>query len=169
MGRLPSNDKGTWSGEPGNSTFTLSDDYAWTDPKTGETMTVKELRKKYKIAKPIQVEYKNGEPIFDSYSVAETKTLYKENYNYSNLKDLHNPVNDNLNRELDPSLLDQSATNPARDFVENTANDGSRCSGCRNTYHEKRDGETIQVVPDFIHSICTHNGGRSLAAIVQKR
>ena len=168
MGRLPSNDKGTWNGEPGNSTFTVSDDYIWKDPKTGK-MKVKEWRKKYKIANPIQVEYKNGEPIFDSYSVAETKTLYKENYNYSELKDLHNPVNDNLNRELDPSLLDQSATNPARDFVENTANDGSRCPGCRNTYHEKRDGETIQTIPDFIHSICTHCGGRSLAAIVQKR
>lgn len=167
MGRLPSGAKGTWSGEPGDSTFTVSDDYEWTDPKTHEKMTVKELRKKYKISDPIQVVYKNGEPIFDKYSIAETKTTYMKNYNYGNLKDLHDPVNDNLSRELDSSLLDKSAPNPVRDYVENAANDGSRCSGCRNTYHEKRDGRTIQVVPDFIHSICTHNGGRSMAAILQ--
>lgn len=169
MGNLPSLTKGTWSGEPGNSSFTVNDEYIWTDRKTGESMPVRKWREKYNIKKPIEVKYKNGEPTYDEYSIAQTKVPYKENYNYSDIKDLHNPVNDNLKSELDPSVLDQSAANPVRDYVENTANDGSRKLGCRNTYHEKRDGETIQVVPDFIHSICTHNGGRSLAKMVQKK
>ena len=169
MGNLPSLTKGTWSGEPGNSSFTVNDEYIWTDRKTGESMPVRKWCEKYNIKKTIEVKYKNGEPTYDEYSIAQTKVPYKENYNYSDIKDLHNPVNDNLKSELDPSVLDQSAANPVRDYVENTANDGSRKLGCRNTYHEKRDGETIQVVPDFIHSICTHNGGRSLAKMVQKK
>ena len=168
-GNLPSSpDKGSWSGERGNSTFTLSDDYEWGN-RYGDRMTVREWRKKYKISEPIKVEYKNGEPIYDPYSIAETKVPYKECYNYKDIKDLHDPVNNNLKRELDPSLLNQSAADPVRDYIENTANDGSRSLGCRNTYHEKRDGETIQIVPDFIHKICTHNGGRSLASLVQKK
>lgn len=168
FGRLPSEDKGRWSGERGNSIFCISDEAEWINRRTHEVVRVRDLRKKYKIAEPIKVEYRNGEPIFDKYSIAETKVPYKENYDYGNLEDLHNPVNDNLNKELSPSLLDKSAVNPARDYVENAANDGSRCHGCRNTYHEKRDGETIQAIPDFIHDICSHNGGRSLAALVQK-
>lgn len=168
-GNLPSSsDKGSWSGERGNSTFTLSDDYEWGN-RYGDRMTVREWRKKYKISEPIKVEYKNGEPIYDPYSIAETKVPYKECYNYKDIKELHDPVNNNLKRELDPSLLNQSAADPVRDYIENTANDGSRNQGCRNTYHEKRDGETIQIVPDFIHKICTHNGGRSLASLVQKK
>ena len=63
--------------------------------------------------------------------------------------------------------MNKKAVNPVRDFVENSAIDGSRVSGARNTYHEAMDGKTIYVVPDFIHNICTHNGGRSVAELVK--
>ena len=164
-----SSPKGRWTGERGNSDFILNDNYMWRDPKTGVKTSVRELKKKYKIKGEIKVKYRDGEPIFDkSNSLGTTTVEYKQNYNYKNLKDLHNPVNENLAKESwVKTKIDKSAVNPTRDYVENAAVDGSRVSGARNTYHESMDGETIYVVPDFIHSICTHNGGRSVAALVQ--
>lgn len=161
--------KGTWKGEKGNSYFVLNDNYVWTDPKTKIKTTVGELRKKYNIKDEIKVLYKDGEPIFDDKIIlGKTKVEYKSNYNYKKLKDLHNPINENIpNEAWAKGKLNSEAVNPARDFVENAAVDGTRVSGARNTYHEAWDGETIYVVPDFIHSICTHNGGRSIAALVQ--
>ena len=161
--------KGRWVGERGNSDFILDDNYIWTDPKTGVKTSVRDLKKKYKIKGEIRVKYRDGEPIFDkSNSLGTTTVEYKQNYNYKNLKDLHNPVNENLAKESwVKTKIDKSAVNPTRDYVENAAVDGSRVSGARNTYHESMDGQTIYVVPDFIHSICTHNGGRSVAALVQ--
>lgn len=164
-----SSPKGRWTGERGNSDFILNDNYMWRDPKTGVKTSVRELKKKYKIKGEIKVKYRDGEPIFDkSNSLGTTTVEYKQNYNYKNLKDLHNPVNENLAKESwVKTKIDKSAVNPTRDYVENAAVDGSRVSGARNTYHESMDGQTIYVVPDFIHSICTHNGGRSVAALVQ--
>ena len=83
-------------------------------------------------------------------------TLEKE---YPGVKLIENPYYDTCNNIASLYV--------ARDYIENAAVDGSRVSGARNTYHESMDGETIYVVPDFIHSICTHNGGRSVAALVQ--
>ena len=161
--------KGRWVGERGNSDFILDDNYMWTDPKTGVKTSVRDLKKKYKIKGEIRVKYRDGEPIFDkSNSLGTTTVEYKQNYNYKDLKDLHNPVNENLSRESwVKTKINKKAVNPTRDYIENAAVDGSRVSGARNTYHESMDGETIYVVPDFIHSICTHNGGRSVAALVQ--
>lgn len=161
--------KGRWVGERGNSDFILDDNYMWKDPKTGVKISVRDLKKKYKIKGEIRVKYRDGEPIFDkSNSLGTTTVEYKQNYNYKDLKDLHNPVNENLSRESwVKAKIDKSAVNPTRDYIENAAVDGSRVSGARNTYHESMDGETIYVVPDFIHSICTHNGGRAVAALVQ--
>ena len=161
--------KGRWTGERGNSDFILDDNYMWKDPKTGVKTSVRELKKKYKIKGEVKVKYRDGEPIFDkSNSLGTTTVEYKQNYNYKNLKDLHNPINENLSKESwVKTKVDKSAVNPTRDYVENAAVDGSHVSGARNTYHESMDGETIYVVPDFIHSICTHNGGRSVAALVQ--
>ena len=161
--------KGRWAGEWGNSDFILNDDFVWKDPKTGIKTSVKELKKKYKIKGELKVKYQDGEPVFDrSNCLGTTKVEYKQDYNYKELKDLHNSVNENLSKEAwIKGHVDNKAVNPTRDYVENAAVDGSRVSGARNTYHESMDGETIYVVPDFIHSICTHNGGRSLAAVVQ--
>ena len=161
--------KGRWTGERGNSDFILDDNYMWKDPKTGVKISVRDLKKKYKIKGEIRVKYRDGEPIFDkSNSLGTTTVEYKQNYNYKDLKDLHNPVNENLSRESwVKTKINKKAVNPTRDYIENAAVDGSRVSGARNTYHESMDGETIYVVPDFIHSICTHNGGRSVAALVQ--
>lgn len=169
--RIPpqSTPKGRWTGEWGNSDFILNDDFVWTNPKTGIKTSVRDLKRKYRIKGELKVKYQDGEPIFDSSnSLGITKVEYKQNYNYKDLKDLHNPVNENLSKEpWVKTHVDSKAANPTRDYIENAAVDGSRVSGARNTYHESMDGETIYVVPDFIHSICTHNGGRSLAAVVQ--
>ena len=167
--RLPTFTKTFLSRTQVNSDFILNDNYMWRDPKTGVKTSVRELKKKYKIKGEIKVKYRDGEPIFDkSNSLGTTTVEYKQNYNYKNLKDLHNPVNENLAKESwVKTKIDKSAVNPTRDYVENAAVDGSRVSGARNTYHESMDGQTIYVVPDFIHSICTHNGGRSVAALVQ--
>ena len=161
--------KGRWAGEWGNSDFILNDDFMWKDPKTGIKTSVKELKKRYKIKGELKVKYQDGEPVFDrSNCLGTTRIEYKQGYNYKELKDLHNSVNENLSKESwVKGHVDNKAVNPTRDYVENAAVDGSRVSGARNTYHESMDGETIYVVPDFIHSICTHNGGRSLAAVVQ--
>ena len=169
--RMPpaSTPKGRWTGERGNSDFILNDDFMWTDPKSGMKTSVRELKKKYGIRGELRVRYQDGEPIFDtSNSLGITKVEFKQNYNYKDLKDLHNPVNENLSKEpWVKAHVNNKAADPTRDYIENAAVDGSRVSGARNTYHESMDGETIYVVPDFIHSICTHNGGRSLAAVVQ--
>lgn len=161
--------KGSWTGERGNSDFILNDDYMWTNPKTGIKISVRDLKKQYKIKGELKVRYRDGEPIFDkSNSLGTTKVEYKQNYDYKNIKDLHNPVNENLSKEpWVKSHVNDKAVDPTRDYVENAAVDGSRVTGARNTYHEAMDGETIYVVPDFIHRICTHNGGRSVAALVQ--
>lgn len=92
--------KGRWVGERGNSDFILDDNYMWKDPKTGVKISVRDLKKKYKIKGEIRVKYRDGEPIFDkSNSLGTTTVEYKQNYNYKDLKDLHNPVNENLSRE----------------------------------------------------------------------
>lgn len=162
--------KGRWTGERGNSVFILNDNYVWEDQKTHIKMSVKDLKKKYKIKGEIRVKYRDGEPIFDkSNSLGTTTVEYKPNYNYKDLKDLHNSVNENLAKKpWIKAKVNEKATDPVRDYIENAATDGSRVSGARNTYHEARDGETIYLVPDFIHDICKHNGGRSVAALVQK-
>lgn len=145
----------------------------WTDPKTKEKITVRELKARYHIEGEISVPYKNGEPQFDKYSIFKTKVEYKNDYVYSGkggLKDLHNSANEKLAKEINKDNLNPQINDPIvamRDYIENAANDGKRVKGCRNTLHEARDGETIYVVPDFINSIFTHNGGRSIAAVVQ--
>lgn len=81
---------------------------------------------------------------------------------------MHNAVNIELEkRKWNKSLWDEGAYNPMRACVENLANDNIVVKGCRNTYHEKRDGKTVLIVPDFIHKLCRHNGGRAIAKIVQ--
>lgn len=155
--------KGRWTGERGNSDFILDDDYVWNG------QSIRELKKKYHIEGELKVRYRDGEPIFDkSNSLASTTVEYKQHYNYKDLKDLHDPINEKLsNEKWVQAKIDKKAVNPTRDYIENAAIDGSRVSGARNTYHEAMDGETIYIVPDFIHQICTHNGGRSVAALVQ--
>jgi hypothetical protein len=160
------NPKGHWSGERGNSYFILNDDYVW------HGQSVKELKKKYKIKGELKIRYIDGEPIFDKNScLGKTSVEYKPEYNYKDITELHNSVNEKLTKKPEPWMkgkMNKKANNPVRDLIENTAVDGSRVSGARNTYHEAMDGETIYIVPDFIHDICTHNGGRSLATLVQK-
>lgn len=155
--------KGRWAGERGNSDFILNDNYVWNG------QSVRDLKRKYNIKGELRVQYRDGEPIFDkSNSLASIKIEYKQNYNYKDLKDLHDPINEKLSKEKwVQAKADKKAINPTRDYIENAAVDGSRVSGARNTYHEAMDGETIYIVPDFIHQICTHNGGRSVAALVQ--
>lgn len=155
--------KGRWAGERGNSDFILDDNYVWNG------QSVRDLKKKYHIEGELRVRYRDGEPIFDkSNSLASTKVEYKQHYNYKDLKDLHDPITENLSKEKwVQEKIDKKAINPTRDYIENAAVDGSRVSGARNTYHEAMDGETIYIVPDFIHQICTHNGGRSVASLVQ--
>lgn len=156
--------KGHWSGERGNSYFILNDDYVW------HGQSVKELKKKYKIKGELKIRYIDGEPIFDKNScLGKTSVEYKPEYNYKNIKDLHNDINENLAKEpWMKGRMNNRTVDPVRDYIENAAVDGTRISGARNTYHEAMDGETIYIVPDFIHDICKHNGGRSLAALVQK-
>lgn len=160
---LPSTTKGRWVGERGNSDFIINDDCVYGNS------TVKELKKKYHIKGELRVKYVDGEPIFDkTNSLGTTKFDYKQEYDYKKIK-LHDKVTENLEKE--PWLqgkLNEKAINPVREYVENTAVDGTRVSGARNTYHEARDGETIYIVPDFIHKICNHNGGRAVARLVQK-
>lgn len=160
---LPSTTKGRWVGERGNSDFIINDDCVYGNS------TVKELKKKYHIKGELRVKYVDGEPIFDkTNSLGTTKFEYKQEYDYKKIK-LHDKVTENLEKE--PWLqgkLNEKAINPVREYVENTAVDGTRVSGARNTYHEARDGETIYIVPDFIHKICNHNGGRAVARLVQK-
>ena len=160
---LPSTTKGRWVGERGNSDFIINDDCVYGNS------TVKELKKKYHIKGELRVKYVDGEPIFDkTNSLGTTKFEYKQEYDYKKIK-LHDKVTENLEKE--PWLqgkLNEKAINPVREYVENTAVDGTCVSGALNTYHEARDGETIYIVPDFIHDICKHNGGRAVARLVQK-
>ena len=90
---------------------------------------------------------------------SDENNLYSRNINFEKKVELTNP---NLKEIINPDQTD------VREYVENTAVDGTRVSGARNTYHEARDGETIYIVPDFIHKICNHNGGRAVARLVQK-
>lgn len=170
MGRLPSAKKGKWTGEPGNSTFQLSDSYVWTDPKTKQKITVGQLRKKYNINQPICVKYKNGEPDFSNYAIGKVGVKYEPHYRYSGqngLIDLHNQAMEKLQKSgWQKNKWNKDAINPVADIKENMDNKGNYVRGCRNTFHEARDGETILIVPDFINNVCSHNGGRSIAAAV---
>ena len=167
-GRFPSSKKGLFKGEKGNSDFILNDSYVWKDKKTGQTMTVGELRKKYNIKEPITIPYRNGEPDFSNYAFGKVKVNYADDIDYKDLKGLHNQANVKLsNEKWVKERQRNNAVNPTRDLIENMTTDGQYKKGCRNTYHETWDGETILIVPDFINDICTHNGGRALAKIVQ--
>ena len=166
--RFPSSKKGLFKGEKGNSDFVLNDSYVWKDKKTGETMTVGELRKKYNIKDPIVIPYRNGEPDFSKYAFGKVKVNYTDDIDYKDLKGLHNQANVKLsNEQWVKQRQHNDAANPARDLIENMTIDGQYKKGCRNTYHETWDGETILIVPDFINDVCTHDGGRALAQIVK--
>ena len=166
--RFPSSQKGSFKGKKGDSDFVLNDSYVWKDKKTGKTMTVGELRKKYNIKEPIVIPYRNGEPDFSKYAFGKVKVNYTDNIDYKDLKGLHNQANVKLsNEQWVKQRQHNDAANPARDLIENMTVDGQYKKGCRNTYHETWDGETILIVPDFINDVCTHNGGRALAQIVK--
>lgn len=165
--RLPSVKKGYFKGERGNIVFVLSDDYIWTDPKTGQKKTVRQLREMYNIKDPIEIPYRDGEPDFSKYAFAKVKVEYKNDIDYRDLKGLHDQVNEKLSKEeWVAKRAHKGEIDPTRDLIENMTVDGKYKRGCRNTYHETWDGETILIVPDFINSTCTHNGGRALAQIV---
>ena len=166
--RFPSSQKGSFKGKKGDSDFVLNDSYVWKDKKTGETMTVGELRKKYNIKDPIVIPYRNGEPDFSKYAFGKVKVNYTDGIDYKDLKGLHDQANVKLsNEQWVKQRQHNDAANPARDLIENMTVDGQYKKGCRNTYHETWDGETILIVPDFINDVCTHNGGRALAQIVK--
>lgn len=166
--KFPSKEKGFFKGERGNSDFVLSDDYVWKDKKTGISMTVGELRKKYNIKDPIVIPYKDGEPDFSKYAFGKVKVNYANDIDYKKLKGLHDQANEKLKNEAwVKQRRHNDEVDPTRDLIENMTVDGQYKRGCRNTYHETWDGETIQIVPDFINDACTHNGGRALAQIVQ--
>ena len=166
--RFPSSQKGSFKGKKGDSDFVLNDSYVWKDKKTGETMTVGELRKKYNIKDPIVIPYRNGEPDFSKYAFGKVKVNYTDDIDYKDLKGLHDQANVKLsNEQWVKQRQHNDAANPARDLIENMTVDGQYKKGCRNTYHETWDGETILIVPDFINDVCTHNGGRALAQIVK--
>ena len=166
--RFPSSQKGSFKGKKGDSDFVLNDSYVWKDKKTGKTMTVGELRKKYNIKDPIVIPYRNGEPDFSKYAFGKVKVNYTDDIDYKDLKGLHDQANVKLsNEQWIKQRQHNDAANPARDLIENMTVDGQYKKGCRNTYHETWDGETILIVPDFINDVCTHNGGRALAQIVK--
>ena len=166
--RFPSSQKGSFKGKKGDSDFVLNDSYVWKDKKTGKTMTVGELRKKYNIKEPIVIPYRNGEPDFSKYAFGKVKVNYTDDIDYKDLKGLHDQANVKLsNEQWVKQRQHNDAANPARDLIENMTVDGQYKKGCRNTYHETWDGETILIVPDFINDVCTHNGGRALAQIVK--
>ena len=166
--RFPSSQKGSFKGKKGDSDFVLNDSYVWKDKKTGKTMTVGELRKKYNIKEPIVIPYRNGEPDFSKYAFGKVKVNYTDGIDYKDLKGLHDQANVKLsNEQWVKQRQHNDAANPARDLIENMTIDGKYKKGCRNTYHETWDGETILIVPDFINDVCTHNGGRALAQIVK--
>lgn len=166
--RFPSSQKGSFKGKKGDSDFVLNDSYVWKDKKTGKTMTVGELRKKYNIKEPIVIPYRNGEPDFSKYAFGKVKVNYTDGIDYKDLKGLHDQANVKLSNEQWVKQRQRNeAANPARDLIENMTVDGQYKKGCRNTYHETWDGETILIVPDFINDVCTHNGGRALAQIVK--
>ena len=166
--RFPSLQKGSFKGKKGDSDFMLNDSYVWKDKKTGKTMTVGELRKKYNIKEPIVIPYRNGEPDFSKYAFGKVKVNYTDDIDYKDLKGLHDQANVKLsNEQWVKQRQHNDAANPARDLIENMTVDGQYKKGCRNTYHETWDGETILIVPDFINDVCTHNGGRALAQIVK--
>ena len=166
--RFPSSQKGSFKGKKGDSDFVLNDSYVWKDKKTGQTMTVGELRKKYNIKEPIVIPYRNGEPDFSKYAFGKVKVNYTDDIDYKDLKGLHDQANVKLsNEQWIKQRQHNDAANPARDLIENMTVDGQYKKGCRNTYHETWDGETILIVPDFINDVCTHNGGRALAQIVK--
>ena len=166
--RFPSSQKGSFKGKKGDSDFVLNDSYVWKDKKTGKTMTVGELRKKYNIKEPIVIPYRNGEPDFSKYAFGKVKVNYTDGIDYKDLKGLHDQANVKLgNEQWVKQRQRNEAANPARDLIENMTVDGQYKKGCRNTYHETWDGETILIVPDFINDVCTHNGGRALAQIVK--
>ena len=166
--RFPSSQKGSFKGKKGDSDFVLNDSYVWKDKKTGKTMTVGELRKKYNIKDPIVIPYRNGEPDFSKYAFGKVKVNYTDDIDYKDLKGLHDQANVKLsNEQWVKQRQHNDAANPARDLIENMTIDGKYKKGCRNTYHETWDGETILIVPDFINDVCTHNGGRALAQIVR--
>lgn len=166
--RFPSSQKGSFKGRKGDSDFVLNDSYVWKDKKTGKTMTVGELRKKYNIKEPIVIPYRNGEPDFSKYAFGKVKVNYTDDIDYKDLKGLHDQANVKLsNEQWVKQRQHNDAANPARDLIENMTVDGQYKKGCRNTYHETWDGETILIVPDFINDVCTHNGGRALAQIVK--
>ena len=166
--RFPSSQKGSFKGKKGDSDFVLKDSYVWKDKKTGKTMTVGELRKKYNIKDPIVIPYRNGEPDFSKYAFGKVKVNYTDDIDYKDLKGLHDQANVKLsNEQWVKQRQHNDAANPARDLIENMTVDGQYKKGCRNTYHETWDGETILIVPDFINDVCTHNGGRALAQIVK--
>ena len=93
----------------------MNDDYVW------HGQSVKELKKKYKIKGELKIRYIDGEPIFDKNScLGKTSVEYKQKYNYKNIKDLHNDINENLAKEpWMKGRMNNRTVDPVRDYIEN--------------------------------------------------
>lgn len=97
---------------------------------------------------------------------------YRADYDYSKIDALHNAVNELLRNSHPEWFADGmvDCADTVRDRVEHLAVDGSRPVYAYNVYHGLRAGESIQLVPEFLHDryLCTHRGGRGLARRVME-
>lgn len=173
MKQLPKDGaKGHWRGKKGNGNFIVDETYMFRCKHADEEMSIADWKKRFCIGQDsLQIQYKNGEPDFRKYSPVKVKVEYKPEYDYDDIECLHDPVIERLAKEA-PYIFAKEmrgdVANPITDRREHLALDGSYPKYAYNVFHEARDGETVFLVPNFIHKICTHTGGRKLARIVQE-
>ncbi len=165
---------GCWKGVKGEGTFYFDNDYVPAEKNTRNGMSwcelVEEYRKDFNLHCDGGIRYTCNRIDFSGYIVASVKIRYED----CDLTRLRNRGgSDNTIQERAVLLFEQTLSNEIAkggysDFWE--YKDGM-CNGVfvRNTplvIHEDYDGETLCLVPKYLHDNWKHYGGVSLVAAI---
>jgi len=139
MDHVPKNpEKGTWTGKVGESKYKPNDS---------------EAKKKLAEKGLDGIEYKEGIPDFKPVSEATVKIDNMTDQRYGkggNFEQCDQKCAENWNNEAKEGKTDWTARDVANYRAENNM-----------SWHECNDMETCELVPQSIHSACTHLGGVS--------
>lgn len=174
----PSEKNGRWrKGTKGNGVFYFDDDYLPAEKNTRDNMCWGELVREYKKDFGLDVDggvqYKNNRIVIKPYAIAELKIKYED----SNLEKIgkrggsSDSFQHMAGEKFAEILKDEIRRGGYKDFWEYKAGiiDGEFVRKTLLLIHEDYDGETLYLVPKYLHDNWDHYGGVSVVKAVLGR
>lgn len=173
--RIPAPDSnGRWLGEKGNGTFYLDDSFLPAEKNTRNGMRWSELVAKYKKDFSLNVDggvrYSNWRIDLKPYAVASVKIRYED----SDLSKLRNRGGSaNTVQEIGAPLFAAALRTEIerggyKDFwgFKDGIKNGAFVRNTPLVIHEDYDGETLMLVPKYLHDNWAHYGGIALVSAI---